>query len=179
MILYLQKSTNAVVDLPKDDAVLVGRMISFFHRGGYEDFDKHRYVNHAGGFVLAVKYGVSKLQDLACVSYWRTCQKEWDVFGFLDAMPGIYQDMHESVRELRGYAQRCAWVHIQDLTGDEISRARWRQLCLDIPYFIFDVLTYFPETPAPGYCHSCDLHQKLESLQYRCKRCGKGGAHRI
>lgn len=165
--------------MPQDDPAYVERMVSFFYRGTYEALDEHRYVNHAGVFALAVKHNIPGLQELACAEYWRVCQKEWDVFGFLDSVPGIYQDTRETVRELRGYAQKCARVHMNDLVGEETSRARWRHICLTVPEFAFDMLTSFTRIPMLGRCHSCGPNQELESLQCRCKCCGKGGAQHM
>lgn len=147
--------------------------MSFFYRGTYEAFDEHKYLNHAGVFALAVKYGIQGLQDLASAEYWRTCQKEWDMSDFLDSVPGIYRDTHEAVRDLRDHAQRCARVHIRDLLEKDISCSRWQDICLTVPDFTYDILTHLAQTPIIGNCYSCGPNRELESIQCRCKHCGK------
>lgn len=154
-------------------------MVSFLYRGTYDDFDDNKYANHAGIFALAVKYDIPDLQRLACTQYWRLCQKEWMPLDFLESVLGVYEDTHSSVRELKDCARKCARMHLHDLVAEEISRVRWRDVCLAVPEFAFDVLTCLTQMPTVGECQSCGPHQALEVLQCRCTRCGKGGARPV
>lgn len=151
-------------------------MVSFLYCGSYGDFEEGRLAGHAGMFAIAVKYCIPNLQEVARVNYWTTSQISWDVDDFLDSTPVVCQDTPETVRELRDNAQKCARLHMAYFVKAGPVRDRWRDVCISVPDFTFDVLTSIARSPVLGSCSSCGADQPLESPPIRFRRCEKGGA---
>lgn len=171
-----KESINSTVDLPEEDAEIVQRMVQFFYKADYSDFPSDHFLKNAQVFSVATKYGISKLCDLSRSKYWNMCMKNWDAALFLESIPYIHESTHESVRGLRDTVRQFTRIHVKDITESEVLYETWKHVCLSVPLFAFDLIQSFSASPVLGKCYDCGPMQKLESLQLRCSRCGKGGA---
>ena len=79
-----QESTSSKIDLPEEDADIVERMVEFFYKANYSDFQVDHFLKHARVFAIATKYGISHLCDLSRAKYWNTCVDRFDMADILD-----------------------------------------------------------------------------------------------
>ncbi|OAG41882.1 hypothetical protein AYO21_03885 [Fonsecaea monophora] len=165
------KSTQPAVDLSDDDVETVKRMIDFFYRGDYQDFESDKFTQHAQVFAIATKYDIDKLAQKAAHKFWNANIKCWDAEAFLKSVPIVYLGTPEQVLGLRDVATRCIRVHFTQLGGDADIQALWRETCTSNPTFAFHLLQSFHSSPFMAHCHKCGYGQAMEVNQFQCLKC--------
>ena len=169
-----------MIDLPDDDVDAVDKMIEFLYRAEYTHYtdpEENCYLQHARIFAIATKYAMPALSKLASKNYREQGEKHWNPTAFLDSIPAVYELTSEDVRELRNAARQCARMRYCSLTTEKSTKSAWRKVCLEFPEFALDMLDSFAQNPLIGRCSICGPWQKLEASQFRCRGCGRGGAH--
>jgi hypothetical protein len=172
-----------LIALPEDSVTVVEKMIEFLYTANYTVDDTQASPSpsnltlHAELYAIADKYGLPSLAGEAKSQFLNTTTStSWDAQDFLNSIYSIYNLTPESDRGLRDVAINCARSHSRELFQGSV-RELLQAVSLKVPDFAFDLLGSFIQTPVLGRCSTCGPNQKVECLQLRCLRCGRGGAH--
>ncbi|KAH7403063.1 BTB/POZ protein [Cadophora sp. MPI-SDFR-AT-0126] len=174
-----KEAQTGIVDLDDDDPAAVETMLRFFYTGKYIE-----PANESGEirfeiriailiYILADKYDVSALMDLAEKSFKRLLSVSLTEEDYLSAVSDVYT-LPLPTNALKAitveHARRKFRGMLQGSKSDLVQNA-----LLQIPEFAVDVILVFVNTPLRGRCYSCGPDQTAEALQARCVKCGKGG----
>ena len=174
-----------MVELPDDNPLVIERMVEYMYRSTCDSDDAGEGAEkeasselrlHAELYAAADKYGLPSLADYAKSRYIATVHESSSPYDFLESIDAIYTLTPESDRGLRDVAVARTRLHgIHDFP-EEKAQALMRKICLQVPEYAFDIVDSFMQKPILGRCRDCGPDQRLEALQLRCLRCGKGGA---
>lgn len=131
---------------------------------------------HAEMYALGDKYQATELSRLAMQKYKDRLKRDWVPRDFLRSITKVYKLTPESNRKLRDATFSHARSNIGQFQSDDAMRLQFKETCLDVPEFMFDLLESYIDVSLTGDCFQCGLHQSVEPLQLRCLSCMKGGA---
>ncbi|OQV08500.1 BTB/POZ domain-containing protein [Cladophialophora immunda] len=141
------ETEQPTVDLAEDDVEIVRRMIEFFYRAEYADFEFEGLKQHAKVFSISVKYDVEKLGEMAIEKFRDTSNRRWNQKDFLNSIPTVYLDTPDEAHKLRNNAVYVACTHFASLGKGSDVEALWRETCTSVPAFPFDLLQIFQRLP--------------------------------
>ena len=88
----------------------------------------------------------------------------------------MYKLTLKSNRELRDATFSHARFNIGQFQSNDAMRLQFKETCLDVPKFMFDLLESYIDVPLTGDCFQCGPHQSVEPLQLKCLSCMKSEA---
>jgi hypothetical protein len=174
-----------MVELPEDNPLVIAKMIEYLYISKYESVgvgegtEKEALSElrlHAELYAVADKYGLPSLADHAKSRFIATIHDSWDPYGFLESINAIYTLTPGSNRGLRDVAVARTRLQGKKDFPEGRAHALMKRICLQVPEYAFDIVDSFMQKPILGRCRDCGPNQKVEALQLRCLRCGKGGA---
>ena len=160
-------------------------MIEYLYKSRYESVDFGEGTEkeapselrlHAELYAVADKYGLPPLADFAKSRFIATVRDSWDPYDFLQSIDAIYTLTPESNRGLRDVAVAQTRSLGRKYFSEGQAHALMKRVCIQIPEYAYELVDSFMQKPMLGRCYSCGPNQKVEALQLRCLRCGKGGA---
>lgn len=182
----LQEQYTGIIDLEDDDPIIVEIMLKYFYTGTYFEpvikndpanrrieVSRSSLQNQVLTYILADKYDAQHLMSLLGQRLRSTLDRGSTPEEFLAIVPNVYT-IPTPANPLRIIAAEHARANLEDLmqkADGEILRATLKK----VPEFAFDVLRLVAGAPLIGHCHTCGPHQSAESIQARCRKCGKGG----
>ncbi|TVY58983.1 BTB and MATH domain-containing protein 43 [Lachnellula cervina] len=123
-------------------------------------------LTNAQVFVIADKYDVQGLKELAEKKYEEAIAGSWNSASFVASLKLLYEETLESDRALKDAAAKVAGQHAREL----VDRGEFAALCKEHGQIAFDVLKSSilePAKPAkPSSCRQCGC-----AGQWFCKNC--------
>ncbi len=150
-------------------------MLNFLYTGEYgNDTEIPPLQLHAQMYSLADKYQIQSLTPLAIQKYRQILQTAPKLDDYLLSIPVLYAPI-ASGAELRAIAVKYARRVLGRAIKLDDVRTTLMQIIDQVPEYGFDILEAFVVAPLRGDCSICGPDQEADSLQARCRKCGRVG----
>ncbi|EGU87878.1 hypothetical protein FOPG_09471 [Fusarium oxysporum f. sp. conglutinans race 2 54008] len=176
----VQEASSGIYDMNDHPLDVVNGMVEYLYTGTYAVPDDADLLTHATMFTLANKYGIGGLQELASKKYLECLDESCNYHDFASSISQVYNLPRETSKTLRVGALLFA----RDNMGTALAATELAtvidEFLYDCPEFARDLLSLSLRFWRMGVCDnfSCDSRGTvpIEILQFRCQKCGKGGA---
>ncbi|KAG7003487.1 BTB/POZ domain-containing protein [Fusarium oxysporum f. sp. conglutinans] len=175
-----KEASSGIYDMNDHPLDVVNGMVEYLYTGTYAVPDDADLLTHATMFTLANKYGIGGLQELASKKYLECLDESCNYHDFASSISQVYNLPRETSKTLRVGALLFA----RDNMGTALAATELAtvidEFLYDCPEFARDLLSLSLRFWRMGVCDnfSCDSRGTvpIEILQFRCQKCGKGGA---
>ncbi|KAE8446182.1 hypothetical protein EG329_012407 [Mollisiaceae sp. DMI_Dod_QoI] len=172
------------INLPDDDPKIFDRLIQFLSKETFDDEastnevseDSHLTI-YTKVYVLAEKYDIPSLKELATSKFKKAVAPEWNPDSLATSLELMYTELPDSDLMLKKVAIEAASEHI----GELVDRAEFESMCKKYPGVAFDIFKGFVASMHPrGKFEKCPKHGTSQdsciywhyfTSQYYCADC--------
>lgn len=157
------------------------KLVAFFYDSDYDNelpdgTELSLFQLHTRMFALADQYDIPNLCVVAARKYFSQCDTSWKPMEFLASVRVVYETTPSSIKTLRHLVCKAIRKHLPQMLEDESVSKKYEETVIENPEFASDLLRIYVHNPLYGNCGTCRSSQPMETLQARCKKCGKGNS---
>ncbi|KAK4544759.1 hypothetical protein LTR36_004008 [Oleoguttula mirabilis] len=167
-----KEAKERAIELPDDEPRTVEAMLSYLYKrdydaqsGGSGEEDIASIVLDARVFIIADKYFILKLKDLAAIKLQERAKAEWKSPAFANAISEVYTASPAEDRTLHDIVIETVKEHAVELFQDEEAHASFHAVVDNVGDFAADLLK------ALGREHSKTAKEKKKATTYKCPYC--------
>lgn len=168
----MQEAQENHIALDDDHPDAVGAMITYFYTGEYHDLAREgeecsSLALDAHIYILADKYFITPLKQLATMKFSKQCEVEWKLPAFAEAIKLIYDDGPER-SAIKEKAVQAAMSHLKELCAKDSEHKGFRDLLLITPRFAVDLLTAMSEGSAKEDANTTKTGKRSVEVILKC-----------